>query len=511
MGPVILINPSAQHNIYQELATEWTAIEPPIWCRLLASYLRNRGVPVDIFDSQAFPTTNQNEIAKYCEIPEPSVYVVVVMGQQPSASTQTMPVAIELCKAIRERDDGKTPIVVVGTHPAALPEQTLKETQADFVCTGEGFATIKQIHELVQHHKDRWRYCTTPNWPEGVCKWDHDEPVFSNPAANVWELDTAIPGGVWNRLPMKDTYRAHNWHCFGYKERTPYASIYTSLGCPYSCEFCCIQAPFKEGDRLRVGNANSYRVWSARHVVNELATLARNYGVRHVKISDEMFLLKRSHVAEICDEIISRNLAGHFNFWFYSRVDTVGTDDALLDKMKKCGFNWAALGIEAAEPQVLGNVDKRDYDALECVNAVRRLQKHGINVIGNYIFGLPGETQESMEKTMELALWAKTEFVNMYCAVAFPGSKLFSRMAWEKADDASALWRTFSFHGYEHLPLSTERLTASEILKYRDAAFQRYMNDPGYLGMIQSKFGKETREQVARMASVKLRRKVLNA
>ena len=79
-----------------------------------------------------------------------------------------------------------------------------------------------------------------------------------------------MPGSAWDLLPM-DRYRAHNWHCLGDLERQPYAAIYTTLGCPYHCSFCCIQAPFKAGEQVAgiKDTVNSYRYWSPARVVEE--------------------------------------------------------------------------------------------------------------------------------------------------------------------------------------------------------------------------------------------------
>lgn len=508
MNPVVILNPANPRETYQDLSDEWTAIEPPIWCRLLASYLDKKEIPVQILDGQII-----ENLAKIAHDFQPSVYIVMVYGHQPSASTQTMPAAIKLCKDIHVLD-GVAPILVIGGHPAALPEQTLRETNADFVCTGEGFVTAEHLYRLAEQKA----YAVAPL---GVCYWDGDHPCFTNPVPNVWDM-AQIPGGMWWQLSTGFNregffkYRAHNWHCFGEKSRTPYASIYTTLGCPYSCSFCCIQSPFKEGDQIGAywkseknsltRKPNSYRRWDPKHVVDELEVLAREYNVRHVKIADEMFMLNKRHVEVICDELKSRCLEYQFNFWFYSRVDTTFKDDSLLEKMKSVGMNWACLGIESGNDEVLGAVDKRDYGQLDCFNAVKRLQNHGINVIGNYIVGLPGDTLSSMHQTEILAEACQTEFMNVYPAVAYPGSRLFDdkvKEGWKPPE-----WSAYSFHAENHQPLGTEKLSSNQVLQYRDDMFQRYMNLPAYLEMIEAKFGAWTVDQIKKMASVKLKRKL---
>src|SRR6201987_71595 len=189
-----------------------------------------------------------------------------------------------------------------------------------------------------------------------------------------------MPRLAWDLLPM-DRYRAHNWHCLGGRERQPYAALYTTLGCPYHCSFCCIQAPFKAGERAAgiKESTNSYRYWSPDNVIAQIDLLVNRYGVRNLKIADEMFVLNRKHIVGICDRIIERGY--DLNIWAYTRVDTV--KDGMLDKLKRAGFNWLALGIEAADDRVLTDVDKR-YQIGEVYDTVRRIKEAGINIIGNY-------------------------------------------------------------------------------------------------------------------------------
>ena len=219
-----------------------------------------------------------------------------------------------------------------------------------------------------------------------------------------------------------DKYRAHNWHCFGHLERQPYAAIYTTLGCPYHCTFCCIQAPFKSGEK-ELGlkeTANSYRYWSPKQVGDELEKLA-GMGVRNIKIADEMFVLNKRHVLGICDEIIARKL--DFNIWAYARIDTV--KEGMLPKLKQAGFNWLAFGIEAANSRVQADVDKR-FDEEDVYDTVAKTKAAGINIIGNFIFGLPEDDDASMQETLDMALRLNCEFANLYSAMAYPGSPLYT-------------------------------------------------------------------------------------
>jgi radical SAM superfamily enzyme YgiQ (UPF0313 family) len=300
-----------------------------------------------------------------------------------------------------------------------------------------------------------------------------------------------------------ERYRAHNWHCFGERTRQPYAALYTTLGCPYHCSFCCIQAPFKSGEAAAgyKASANSYRFWSPERVVDELELLASRHGVRHVKIADEMFVLNARHVAAVCDGIVARGL--DLNLWAYARVDTV--KDGLLEKLARAGFRWLAFGIEAASERVRADVEK-GFDQELVFRTIERVRAAGIHVIGNYIFGLPEDDRESMQRTLDLALELECEFANFYCAMAYPGSSLYER-AQAEGWPLPRSWGGYSQHAADALPLPTRHLTAGEVLRFRDEAFHAYFSSPRYLARVEALFGPETVREIREMATHRLERR----
>jgi anaerobic magnesium-protoporphyrin IX monomethyl ester cyclase len=205
-------------------------------------------------------------------------------------------------------------------------------------------------------------------------------------------------------------------------------------------------------------------------------------------------------VLGICDRIIERGY--DLNIWAYARVDTVKGN--MLDKLKRAGFNWLAFGIEAASDRVLGDVDKR-FEIEEVYRTVRAVREAGINVIGNYIFGLPEDDRASMQETLNLAVDLNCEFANFYCAMAYPGSPLYEKarqLSWELPET----WTGYSQHAVDTRPLPTKYLTAAEVLRFRDDAFHAYFSNPAYLAMIQQKFGASTVAHVREMAAHRLER-----
>jgi len=491
---LLLVNPNTKKRVYQGLSRELTALEPPVWAGLMASFVRVAGYAVAIVDAEA-EGLDAAGLAAAVAAAAPRLVAIPAYGHQPSASTQVMTGVGEAARAIKEAAPNQA-VVLLGGHVAALPERTLCEEACDWVAGGEGLYTLVDLIEYLraggEAGLDRVR---------GLYYRDGRGIKHTPEPPLVRDLDREMPGIAWDLLPMR-LYRAHNWHCFGEPSRQPYAALYTTLGCPYHCSFCCIQAPFKAGEQaegLR-DTANTYRFWSPGFVVDQLGLLAERYGVRHVKIADEMFVLNKSHVTAICEGLLERGY--DFNIWAYSRVDTVREE--MLRLLAPAGFRWLALGIEAASERVRDHVQK-GIGRTDIEGVVRRIRESGSYVIGNYIFGLPEDDLESMQQTLDLALELNCEFANFYSAMAYPGSPLY-REALAAGWALPERWTGYSQHAVDTLPLPTKHVSAGTVLAFRDRAFQTYFCHPSYIEMMLRTFGQETVAAIAAMVSVPLER-----
>lgn len=484
MVDIVFVNPGDRKVVFQDLGKDLTAIEPPYLTASFAAYLRNEGFSVAIIDANAENITPEETAQKVQQL-NPLVTAIIVYGNQPSASTQNMGISGKIATAIKATRCTK--IVMGGLHPSALPERTLKEEDVDFVIEGEEQVPLKELLKALQGNIDL--SCVSGLWyttDKGICNNSKDKLLK--------DLDEHMPIAAWDLLPMQK-YRAHNWHCFDHiNARMPYASIYTSLGCPYKCTFCCINAPFGK---------STIRYRSPELVVSELELLSKEYGVKNVKIIDEMFVLDERHYMKIVDLILEKQL--DLNIWAYARVDTVKKET--LEKMKKAGFNWLALGIESASPDVRDGATKK-MRVNDIKSVVENIQAAGIRVIGNYIFGLPDDTLESMRMTLDMAKEINCEFANFYCAMAYPGSKLYNFAVasnWQLPSE----WTGYSQHSYNMQPLCSKNLTAREIVQFRDNAFHEYNENPVYLDSLENKFGKEVKEHMQEVTQKKLKRKIL--
>lgn len=482
---LVLINPGDRRQVYQDLGVELAAVEPPFWITVIAAYLRNNGFTVAVIDSNAENISPEETAVRVADI-NPYLAAVIVYGSHPSASTQNMTTAGRICAALKSMTDVK--VALGGLHPSALPERTLIEEDVDFVIEGEGPFTLKSLLNVMKTGDGGY------SMVEGLWYSVNGTIKSNRKAPLIKDLDEGLPVAAWDLLPM-DKYRAHNWHCFDdINHREPYGAIYTSLGCPFSCVFCCINAPFgKPGIRYR----------SPSLVVDEMGLLVERYGIKNIKIVDELFVLSEKHYMGIVDRILERGY--DLNMWAYARIDTINFSN--LARMKKAGINWLGLGIESANALVRDGANKQ-MRRKDIADVVRAIQSEGIRVGANYIFGLPDDTHDTMEETLDMALELNTEWANFYCAMAYPGSRLYD-MAVKDGWALPAQWHGYSQHSYEALPLPTRHIGAAEVLKFRDDAFHRYFENPEYLSMVEKRFGKEVREHINNMTSTRIKRRLL--
>jgi len=482
---LILVNPGSRAQVYGKLGSTLSGIEPPLWAGLIAAFVRRQGYSVRIIDAEAENWSPEDTAEKIAE-GEPLLASIVVLGSNPSASsTPKMTAAGEVATALRKKaPDIK--VIFSGLHPSALPEKTLREEETDFVCQGEGFQTILQLVERLRSGKGLADYEIPGFW------YRQDGEVISSPPAPLVNPDE-LPLAAWDLLPM-DKYRAHNWHCFeNINQRQPYAVIYTSYGCPFSCSYCNIHALYndKPGIRFR----------SAERVVEEIDFLVKNYQVKNIKIIDELFALRDDRVTHLCDLIVKRGY--DLNMWAYARVDTV--NERMLRKMKQAGINWVAYGFESASMKVRRGVTKKfAQDAI--TRAVEMTRATGIYIIGNFIFGLPDDDMETMQRTLEMAKDFNLEYVNFYTAMAYPGSQLYVD-AIKRGIRLPEVWYGYGQYAEETLPLPTKYLSATDVLRFRDNAFKEYFSNPKYLKMVSEKFGAGVVAHIEEMLKYEIHRK----
>jgi anaerobic magnesium-protoporphyrin IX monomethyl ester cyclase len=508
MLDVLFIAPGNAKGIYQDLANDYSAIEPPTWALLLAESCRSTGFVPQIIDVTAQQLSHQDVVDKINSI-LPRVIVLVVYGQNVNSGTTGMSGAVILTNFIKQKNI-EIPIVYIGSHVQALPVETLKkESSIDIVCLNEGVYALQNLLKLstiniktlstvngIGYKKDKKVYLTKP---ERVVPQDR--------------MDIDLPGYAWDLLPYDkqplDLYRSPMWHAeYDFDKRSPYAAIQTSLGCNFKCNFCMINIINKD-DNEEVGVASNYsmmRYWSTEFIIKEFDKLL-DMGVKTIRIVDEMFLLNPKYYIPLCEELVKRNKDDSLRMWAYSRIDTIRRP-GILGLVRKAGIKWLCLGIESGDKNVRLEVSKGTFEDMSIQNIVQQVHDADIEVMANYIFGLPKDSKLSMKKTFDLSLDLCTAGWNTYAAMALPGSQLY-KTAIQEGHKLPENYEAYSFHAYNTQPLPTEYLTPEEILAYRDKCYSEYHTYAPFLKKIEKKFGIKAMENIKKMAILKLKRRIL--
>ncbi|MBW1783268.1 MAG: radical SAM protein [Deltaproteobacteria bacterium] len=489
MNPdILLINPGgSRKRIYQELSKDYSAVDTPFWAILTAGYLRKEGFSVGVLDANA-ENIDYDETVERIQRDGPKYIAIICYSQQANVSTPIMVGVGELCRKIKEKIPEKN-LILTGWHPSALPERTLMEEACDFVIQGEGFYSLKDLLSGNNYREVRGLW------------WEENGEIKSNRRAeNIADLTRELSEAAWDLLPMNENrYRAFNWMCLGdLNSRNRFVSLFTSLGCPFRCNFCAIHATYGE---------HKLRSWNPEWVIGQFDLLVNKYNIKNINLHDELFIFKHSHYHPIAKEILEHSY--DLNIASFARVDILDkTSIKELTFLKKAGFNWFKLGIESCNEEIIKHSNKGNFTKDIIRRVVKKVHDAGIDLCANFMFGLPGDTIETMQENLEFALELKCAFPSFFCTMAIPGSDLY-RIALKNNTPLPESWLGYASQGYDFLPLPTESLSAAEILRFRDHVFNTYFTNQDYLSLIEKKFGKESREHIKGMTDIRLKRKIL--
>lgn len=483
---LLLVFPNNRVRAYGSLAAEVAGVTPPVQSGITAAYVRERGFTARILDADALgwlPDQVGHEVAAV----QPRL-VMLSTDHVNSGDVTKMAAASETIRAIHAQAPG-VPVLLDGVVPTAYPEWMLTDERADYVCQGEPYDPIVQLLTKLKNQGPGCHLAT--NEITGIWARYGDKIITGKHAPMFQNVDN-LPMTAWDLMPPSN-YRAHHWHCFDrLNQRSPYASVFTNLGCPYGCSFCSVNV---------VAGGSNFRAHSPEYVMKELLLLNKQYGVTNIRLLDNVFTVRLDLVEELCDRIIEADL--NLNMWAYARVESIRNPD-ILRKMHRAGIRWLAYGIEAAHERVRAAVDKPSNPKI-IEQAIEWTKEAGIWIVGNFIFGLPEDDAESIQMTLDMAKRFNFEWANFYCAMAYPGTRLFDEVR-ASGGELPRDWGAYGQYSANSQPLPTRYLTSKEIVKFRDSAFRDYFESSRYQNMIEQKFGSEARNFVRRILEINIKR-----
>jgi radical SAM superfamily enzyme YgiQ (UPF0313 family) len=347
------------------------------------------------------------------------------------------------------------PVVLGGTHATLLPEETMRVApEIDVLVKGEGEETIVDLLRAMETNQS---FTDIP----GI-SFRKDGKVVNNPPrlTNV-DLDS-LPFLAYHMLPQRK-YTPHPPHGRAF----PFAAIITSRGCPYKCSYC--SKPIF---------GYKFRGQSPERVVEEIAYYKERFGVQEIAFYDDVFTLNKKRSLEIADGLIKKRLKIHWTC--ESRVNLV--DKELLTHIKHAGCYAIAYGIESGSQDILNILDK-DLTLEQIEKAVRFSREVGLQTIGYFMLGAPGETPETIRQTIQFAKKLKLDFVQFSIATPFPGTKLYDLYTTGKKGDTIS-WENFIYAGSggKTTPVfESNLLNREDIQCWVKRAYQMFYLRPYYL------------------------------
>jgi radical SAM superfamily enzyme YgiQ (UPF0313 family) len=242
-----------------------------------------------------------------------------------------------------------------------------------------------------------------------------------------------------------------------------YVLVETSRGCPYSCDFCV--APIHQGHK--------FREKSAKALVDEIERGYRELGLSFFYLWGDTVTLNVKSFSAFCEELIARNLPVE---WFgNARADNL-TDPEFVKRLRKAGCWMLALGIETESEETRKDMMKR-LEGEKIRAAIANMRSAGIRSFAFFIFGYPGETPASLERTTQYAIELDPDFANFYPAVPYPGTELHAKA---KRDGllASEDWTRME---YSYYLLRGNGLDEPTVMGAINRAKRRFYLRPGYL------------------------------
>lgn len=431
---IILINPA--HIIKGK--NMWKKIDRaihPIGLAYLASMLLKDNHEVKIIDL-GIESVTFNGLRKQISDFNPDVIGI-------TATTALIKSALIIAKETKKaKKDAK--IILGGIHPSLLPEEVLENKEIDYILRGEGERAFPDFANGLKPEKIKGFY------------FKKGKKIIDNGTADpIYNLD-ALPFPAYKLLKMKK-YRPS----LGNYRRLPAVAIITSRGCPGKCTFCNTDV-FGKRTRFR----------SAENIIQEIEMLIRDYKIKEISFYDDTFTANRPNVQKFCKLIINKKL--DLTWSCMSRVDCV--DQQTLKLMKKAGCHQIGYGIESADSKILKNINKK-VSLKQAENAIRMTKKVGIDARAMFMFGNPGETMQSLEKTYRYSLKIDPDLVVYNITTPFPGTAMFN---WAKEHN---YLNTYDWNDYDLARVVMELPTVSpnQILKFYRKAYKGFYLRPKYL------------------------------
>ncbi len=431
--------------------TKSGALYYPLWLIYAAAYSQKQGHHVEFLDAPAKPLNEKQSLDVIRQHGGADVGLFVVGTSTPSIHSD-----VSFASSLKQLNP-KVFVLLVGTHPSALPEETLGfSSDVDAVAIAEFDQTVVDLAAALE--------AGTPlSEVKGLCLRQKDGSLLRTPAQPpIKQLD---------EIPMAAPFiKEYLEPCDYFFAAATYPSIqiFTGRGCPFRCNFCVYPQTM---------HGHAFRSRTPENIVDEFQYIADNFpDVHEVVIEDDTFTAIKKRVLEVCRLLVERGLNRRLQWLCNARVDL---DFETMQAMKKAGCRLIIPGIESGSQQILDNIQKGTrVDQFQTY--VNNAKKAGLLIHACYMVGNQGETHETMKQTLKLALKLNTDTAQFFPLIPYPGTG-----AYEWNMEHGYVERDYDKYlqedGSHNTVLNLPGLSAREMVEFCDMARRRYYLRPRYI------------------------------
>jgi len=376
---ILLINPPAI-NFYHRAGLRMS----PLGLAYVAAVLKQAGYEVKVIDLNV-------EKINYRTYPFGRFDLVGI-----SVDTTRYPVSLKIAEKVKKSG---VDVVMGGPHDTFFDDEVLSTRKVDYVVRGEGEYIMLDLVESLNNGKSLEQI-------KGISYLCGNQIRKNPPAPFVQDLDS-IPFPARELLPL-DRYTNTLKGRFS-------ASMITSRGCPFNCDFCSSSA----------FSGMKWRTRSIENILKETEYLYYKYGYRAISFLDDNFTLNPKRVTELCEKMIRR---GFDLLWYaFSRVDTIVKNERMVQLMRQAGLDQVFVGFESGSQEVLNKLGKQ-VTVEKAFKAMEILKRHGIRVLGSFIIGALNETREMIKETIKFARKLNPQLSQFSILTPYPGTRLYERV-----------------------------------------------------------------------------------
>ncbi len=406
---------------------------PPLNLCIVAALAEQCGWEVQVIDAHIEQLDHEAVVRKVMEF-KPDLIGL-------TATTPFFQNATTLSRLLRSSLD--VPIIMGGTHVSIMREKAFEDC-FDYIYIGECEATFPEFLKRFAEGDRSPAVAGVMMRKDGEIRYAGDSPFLE-------DLDTAP-------MPARHLLPNDQYFMGTLKGRKHYTSVQMSRGCPFSCVFCACDLHGKR-----------FRLRSLETVMTELEYVVRELGAEHIFFVDDTLTLNRKFIMDLCDEIEKRGLK--FTFEGSTRANL--WDEEMVKRLKACGLIRISFGLESADPTVR-EIIRKNVPMDSYAESNRLSNRLGIETINSVIIGLPGDTRESIKRTVDYLCKARDLLhVTLNIAIPYPGTDLL-KMAESGQHGLKLVERDFSkYQRYESAVMEVNGILPEELIAMQKRALIR--------------------------------------